>query len=138
MKSPQPSVGDYKILVVDDESIMVDVITAHLNRAGLWNVFGTSDPHEAVSLLPRESPDLLLVDLSMPNMSGNELIQSVRQDPEMSELPILVVTGNLDPSVHHRAIELGASAIITKPIKPEKILLAVSEAFRSRSQRTSA
>ncbi|MEM0924432.1 MAG: response regulator [Planctomycetota bacterium] len=137
MKSPQTSVGDYKILVVDDESIMVDVITAHLNRAGLWNVYGTSDPHEVVSLLPRESPDLLLVDLSMPNMSGNELIQSVRRNPEMSQLPILVVTGNLDPAVHRRAISLGASAIITKPIKPEKLLQAVSEALSLTGQRSS-
>ncbi|MEM6468662.1 MAG: response regulator [Planctomycetota bacterium] len=129
----QRSISDRKILVVDDEVIMVDIVTAHLNRAGFWNIIGISDPLDVISIIPRESPDLMLVDVSMPNLSGHELIELVRQDPVTSHLPVVVVTGTRDPQAHKRAMELGASEVVTKPIRPERLLKAVSAALGGAS-----
>lgn len=120
--------NDCKILVVDDEPIMVDIITAHLNRAGFWNTVGMSDPIDAMDGVYIESPDLLIVDISMPRMSGNELLEIVRSDSTTEGLPVLVITGSRKESDLNRARDLGAAEILAKPIRPERLLAAVTSA----------
>lgn len=121
-----------KILVIDDEQIMIDVITAHLNVAGFWNVVGISDSIDAVQRMKQENPELVLVDISMPDVSGNYLIQIARADPILKNVPVIVVTASDSEQTHRRALELGADEIMTKPLQPAKLIKRVEHALNRK------
>ncbi|QEF96059.1 Alkaline phosphatase synthesis transcriptional regulatory protein PhoP [Stieleria maiorica] len=118
-----------KILVIDDEQIIIDVITAHLNVAGFWNVVGISDSIDAVQRMKQENPDLVLLDISMPDVSGNYLIQIARADPNLNSVPLIVVTASDSEDIHRRALELGADEVLTKPLQPGVLVKRVEHAL---------
>nr|WP_286177518.1 response regulator [Rhodopirellula sp. JC639] len=118
-----------KILVIDDEQIIIDVITAHLNVAGFWNVVGISDSIDAVQRMKQENPDLVLLDISMPDVSGNYLIQIARADPNLNTVPLIVVTASDSEDIHRRALELGADEVLTKPLQPGVLVKRVEHAL---------
>ncbi|MCD0462653.1 response regulator [Roseiconus lacunae] len=126
------NITNSKILVIDDEQIVIDVITAHLNVAGYWNVVGICDSIDAAGRMKQESPDLVLVDISMPDVSGNYLLQIAQEDPILKNVPIIVVTGNESPEIHRRAIDLGAREVLTKPVDPRRLLKRVGHALESK------
>lgn len=124
-----------KILVIDDEQIIIDVITAHLNVAGFWNVVGINDSIDAVTKLKSENPDLVLVDISMPDVSGNYLIQVARTDPILQNVPLLVVTASDSEETHQRAIELGADQVLIKPVHPTSLVEHVESALSRKLEK---
>ncbi|WP_197454940.1 response regulator [Stieleria varia] len=107
-----------KILLIDDEQIVIDVITTHLNEAGFWNVVSTSDSIEAVERMRLESADLILMDISMPDVSGNYLLRIARADPLLRKTPVMVITADDSETTHQRAMQLGATEVLTKPVDP--------------------
>jgi CheY-like chemotaxis protein len=111
------------ILIVDDESNMRFLIRTTLENAGYQVV---EAPHGAAGLeRAKESrPDLVVTDLMMPVMSGRELIERLRADPETSSIPIVVVSAN------SRIVDIGADAVLRKPFDPEDLVAAV----RSRAE----
>ncbi|OYP35948.1 response regulator [Rhodopirellula sp. MGV] len=129
------NISNSKILVIDDEQIVIDVITAHLNVAGYWNVVGICDSIDAAGRMKQEGPDLVLVDISMPDVSGNYLLQVARDEPSLKNVPIIVVTGNDSPEIHRRAIDLGAREVLTKPVDPRRLLKRVEHALESKFRR---
>ena len=128
------NVSNSKILVIDDEQIVIDVVTAHLNVAGYWNVVGICDSIDAVGRMKQENPDLVLMDISMPDVSGNYLLQVANNDPSLKGVPIIVVTANDTQEAHRRAIELGAREVVTKPIDPRRLLKRVELALDAKLQ----
>lgn len=123
-----------KILVIDDEQIIIDVITAHLNVAGYWNVVGISDSIDAVQRIKQESPDLVLLDIAMPDVSGNYLLQITRANPNLQSVPVIVVTGSDSEETHQRALNLGASEVLTKPVKSDVLIKRVNHALNRNLQ----
>ncbi|MCS7465642.1 response regulator [Stieleria sp. ICT_E10.1] len=121
-----------KILVIDDEQIIIDVITAHLNVAGFWNVVGISDSIDAVQRMKQENPDMVLLDISMPDVSGNYLIQIARADPNLKTVPLIVVTASDSEETHRRALELGADEVLTKPLQPGTLVQRVEHALSQK------
>ncbi len=129
MFESRPHLINSKILVIDDEQIIIDVITAHLNVAGFWNVVGISDSIDAVGRMKQENPDLILLDISMPDVSGNYLIQIARPDAILKQVPVIVVTASDSEETHNRALELGADEVLIKPLQPGTLVKRVEHAL---------
>ena len=129
-----PQIVNSKILVIDDEQIIIDVISAHLTKAGYWNVVGISDSIDAVERMKQENPDLVLLDISMPDVSGNYLIQIARNDPTLRKVPVIVVTASDSEQAHQRALELGANEVLTKPLHPGTLIKRVEHSLSRKLQ----
>ncbi len=113
------------ILAVDDDAHILAGIRALLEPARL-RVVVSSDPLKLTESLDDEQPDLLLLDIDMPFVSGIELCRALRQDPHWARLPIIMVTGRDDAASIQRAFSAGADDFIRKPIVPAELIMRVS------------
>ena len=80
------------IMMIDDESIMLEVVRAFLADVGLTEFFGINDPKLAIEAIQIQRPDVLLLDLVMPQIDGFKLLKLIRNDPQLKPLPIIVMT----------------------------------------------
>lgn len=114
-----------EVLVVDDSKVMREMIIACLRpRSGLTFAHAASGL-EAIEKLSLGDFDLVVLDLNMPDIGGFEVIEFIRGQERLRELPILVVTTRGDETNRSRALGAGASEYMTKPFSPEAILAAV-------------
>jgi PleD family two-component response regulator len=112
-----------RVLVVDDEPSTLDVLGAFLQEAGYLNVLATSDPRKVLELVTRTQPDVVLLDLVMPEVSGFEIIAAMRGDNRLEHVPIIVLTSFSDPEMKIKALELGASDFLAKPVDSIELAL---------------
>ena len=117
-----------KILVVDDAPMFREIETIFLGRTG--RILTASDGPEALEIAQRERPDLLLTDLSMREMDGDELCRRIRHDPDLRRLPVIVVTSGGSPDEHERAVRAGADGVISKPLCRVSLLQVVQRFLR--------
>lgn len=121
-----------KVIAVDDDPIILKTLSHVLQPWGV-QVTELSDPHQFWDVLKATDPDLLVLDLEMPNFSGIELCQVVRQDHKYGDLPILVVTAHADRESTQKVFAAGADDMISKPIiGPELVTRVMSRIERSR------
>jgi CheY-like chemotaxis protein len=114
------------ILVADDETHILHVVSMKLKNAG-FNVLTASDGQEALEIALAELPDLLITDYHMPNLSGLELCQRLRQEPSTSNLPAIMLTArgyNLQPEDTQNS---GILRMLSKPFSPRQLLTTVNE-----------
>ena len=142
LKSPTKGTKQSRILIIDDEPIMVEALMMHLEEAGFYNVGGVTESLEAISTIQEDRPDAILMDISMPEISGNYLIKEVRKLPTMSDVPIVVVTASTEKSDRERAISMGANSVLNKPVEPtelaDQLEMLLSEKAVSDRQRQAA
>lgn len=119
---PQRDVSAARILIVDDEPINVKVVCRYLREAGYRNCNATNDSTTAVDLIRSEQPDLVLLDLMMPQVDGLQILKLVRQDRLLKQMPVVVLTATDDRSTKQAALELGANEFLTKPVDPTDLL----------------
>lgn len=115
------------VLVVDDSLSIRRIVCTAFERAG-WEAVPARDGEEALALLQRVCPDLLIVDLEMPRLDGFELTARVRRQPAWHTIPIAVLTSRSGEKHRQHAAELGVNAYLTKPC-PDGELLATAEAL---------
>ena len=118
-----------KILIVDDEEVNVLTVQQHLVRAGYSQFVTTTDARLAVGLAKKEMPDLILLDIKMPNVNGLEIMQALSSDTELRNLPVLILTASTDPNVKRLALELGANDFLTKPVDANDLIPRVRNAL---------
>jgi two-component system, OmpR family, alkaline phosphatase synthesis response regulator PhoP len=115
-----------KILVADDESHILHVVSLKLRNAG-YSVVTACDGQEALELAQQEAPDLLIIDYHMPQLSGLELCQRLKQDPATSRIPAILLTArgyDLDASDTESH---GIVRMLSKPFSPRQLLSTVNE-----------
>ena len=113
---PAPVItGAPLILIAEDNPINVQVFTEHLSRSNCRFCFATNG-HEAIARIHADGPDLVLMDVQMPEMDGLEAIRRLRADPATARLPIIAVTALARPEDRLRCLEAGASSYVSKPI----------------------
>jgi len=117
-----------KIMIVDDEPLNVMTFRQHLKMEGYENFVTTSNAREALHLLRNERPDVLLLDIRMPEISGLDILRVVGLDPILQHIPVLILTAASDPGTRKQALELGASDFLQKPIDPNELLPRVRNA----------
>jgi DNA-binding response OmpR family regulator len=113
-----------KILVVDDNEDSVRIIADTLSREG-YEVDTASNGEEALARIGRSLPDLVVLDVMMPKMSGFEVTDRLRSDPRTKEVIILLLTAKAELEAKARGIEGGANDYLVKPIDPRELLLRV-------------
>ena len=125
------------IMMIDDESIMLEVVRAFLADVGLTEFFGINDPKMAIEAIQIQRPDVLLLDLVMPQIDGFKLLKLIRNDPQLKPLPIIVMTAACDADTKLQLFELGATDILEKPIDPSELALRVRNtlAFKAYTDR---
>ena len=115
--SPQPQpLASRRILIVDDQPSIRGVLEVALQEAGA-EVWTAPDGRLALDLLSSNVPDLILLDLSMPNMDGWEVIEAIRTLPRVSGIPVILETSSEDYPSFDRAKKLGVAAFISKPFR---------------------
>jgi CheY-like chemotaxis protein len=123
------------ILVVDDDPDVVHILTRLLGAAGYHVVAGYGG-EDALRKLRREHVDLVLTDLAMPRMSGVELIGEIRNDPNLSDMPILCVTAFVWDRLGRSAGDLGCDGFVSKPLDARALLSAVEKCLPRRGRLT--
>lgn len=111
------------ILVVDDDEYMRDLLHLHLTNAG-YEVLVAEDAVVAGHSLLRQRPDLILLDVEMPFMSGLEFVRALKGDPAVSDIPVVFVSSRDD--CEDSARELGARAFLRKPLLADHLLATVA------------
>ncbi len=121
------------ILVVDDEPDLVELLRVNLRQAG-FEVSTAATGREALDALRRSVPDLVVLDLMLPDLSGTELCRRVRESPELAHLPILMLTARAEEVDRVVGFEVGADDYVTKPFSPRELVLRVRALLRRRSE----
>jgi DNA-binding response OmpR family regulator len=114
------------ILVVDDEPKIVKLVRDYLERAG-FNVRVAADGKAALSLARTEKPDLIILDLGLPQLDGLDVTRELRK---VSTVPVIMLTGRSEESDKLIGLELGADDYITKPFSPKEVVARVRAVFR--------
>lgn len=121
-----------RILVVDDDHEIVRLVRAYLEKAG-YQVLIAYDGETALHILRRERPNLLVLDLMLPDRDGWDLTRTIRTDPVLAETPIIMLTARVEDSDKIVGLEIGADDYVTKPFNPREVVARVRALLR-RSQ----
>lgn len=116
------------ILIVDDAPMFREIETVFLARSG--HIITASDGGEAFELAQLERPDLVLTDLTMQQMHGDELCRRLRADPDLRRIPIVMVTSGRSAEEHERAVRAGADGVVEKPLSRVSLLQVVHRFLR--------
>ncbi len=118
-------------LVVDDSPSVRRVLSMVLTNAG-WNVVTAKDGLEALEILQTagDQPDIVLTDVEMPRMDGYELLATVRSQPTLAHLPVVVITSRSADKHRRKALDLGASAYVVKPFQDVNLLEILQQLVR--------
>jgi two-component system phosphate regulon response regulator PhoB len=120
-----------KILVVDDEPDALELIAFNLKNAGL-EVLTAENGDQALRLARAQLPDLILLDLMLPEVDGLEVCKILRRDAATSAIPIIMVTAKAAEMDRVLGLELGADDYVTKPFSPRELVLRVKNLLRRR------
>lgn len=118
-----------RILVVDDEPDLVDLVCFNLSEAGYLADSALSG-REAMERLARSRPDLLILDLMLPDLEGTEICRQVRAEPRLRTLPVLMLTAKSEEVDRVVGFEVGADDYLTKPFSPRELVLRVRALLR--------
>lgn len=120
----------FRVLIVDDEEVQTKFYQAVLEQAGI-RVLSLNQPMQIMAALTDFRPELLMIDLYMPDVHGHELAAAIRQDPAHVSIPIVFLSSETDREKQHLAMRVGGDDFLTKPIKAEHLVAAV----RNRARR---
>jgi CheY-like chemotaxis protein len=115
-----------RILVVDDSPFMVRLVTYMLETAG-YETASAENGRAALDLIARDPPDLVFLDMMMPEMDGLETLQAMRANPVTEGLPVLMLTAKAQAEDYRLAKEAGANGYLTKPFNQAEVLDSVVE-----------
>lgn len=121
------------ILTVDDEHDITALIAFHLTRAG-FEVRTASSGREALEKITQRKPDMVLLDLMLPDIDGFGVCEIVRRDPATATLPIIILTAWATPDARHLGLELGAIDYLTKPFSPKELVAKVTQLLSLRNE----
>ena len=113
-----------KILIVDDENSLRMLVTATLEGEN-YAIFQARNGHEAIMINEMEKPDLVILDLMMPGLTGMEALEIMRKSETSKNIPIIILTAKGQPGDREKALKMGASHFLKKPFSPLELLTLV-------------
>lgn len=122
-----------QVLVVDDDKEIARLLRGYLEKAG-FEVLVAHDGDTAVHSLRREKPDLILLDLMLPDMDGYDITRLVRNSPGLQQTPIIMLTARVEDSDKIVGLELGADDYVTKPFNPAEVVARVRAQLRAKNR----
>ncbi len=121
------------ILIVDDDVAVTNYLMVFLMQSETFEPTVLNDSREVPSLLEKETFDIILLDMDMPNLSGIDLLKMIRENG--TETPVIVLSGVNDVDLAVKALKLGAFDYLTKPVDDEYLLEVIEKAIRNRTVR---
>ncbi|MBI4343141.1 MAG: response regulator [Candidatus Omnitrophica bacterium] len=121
--------ASHKILIVDDEKTIVETIRYNLEKAG-FRTLTAADGQRALELAQRELPDLITLDVMLPEHDGFEVCRLLRQDPRTKRIPVILLTVKNEESDKIVGLELGADDYMTKPFSPKELVARIKAILR--------
>jgi DNA-binding response OmpR family regulator len=118
-----------KVLVVEDDPDILNLITLYLDKAGYRSLKATTGL-EALAQIKTEHPDMVVLDLMLPEIDGLDVCKRLRADVQTATLPIIMVTAKAEESDTVIGLELGADDYVTKPFSPKALIARVKALFR--------
>ena len=111
------------VLLVDDSSTMRKIISRSLRQAGMdfGEIYEAADGQEALALLEKETIDMVLSDINMPNMNGIEFLREKRNRPGIKDIPVFMISTETGEDIIGEAKSLGAIGALKKPFTPDKV-----------------
>lgn len=118
-----------KVLVIEDETNIIRLVRDYLEQAG-YRVLIASNAETGLHILRRELPEMLILDLGLPDQDGWDLTRLIRSDRQLEKIPIIMLTARVDESDRIIGLELGADDYITKPFNPREVVARVRAVLR--------
>ncbi|MEM7713974.1 MAG: response regulator [Cyanobacteria bacterium P01_A01_bin.68] len=115
------------ILIVDDEEDIRALIQLGLEMQTSWKVLNSNSGEEAIQIAATEQPDVILLDLMMPDMDGKITLQKLKSDSKTNKIPVILMTAKSKSSVAESFENLDVAAIFTKPLRPLNLAQEISE-----------
>ena len=113
-----------KILIAEDERDIRDLVAFTLRFAG-HEVFAASNGEEAVDMAPKVNPDLILMDVRMPRMTGYEACKAMKANPDLKDIPVVFLSAKGQESERQLGLEAGAEDYLLKPFAPDQLTLHI-------------
>jgi len=127
--APAVSASKRKVLIADDDRMTRLILRMLLEKEG-HTVFEADNGATGMETARRERPDLMMVDLQMPDMDGFQFLEMIRGDENLMSLPVIVLTSDTSSEVEAKVLEMGADDYVSKPFEPEVLLSRLRAAFR--------
>lgn len=121
-----------KILAVDDEKHIVRLVQINLQKAG-YEVTTASNGREALESVAEQHPDLIVMDVMMPEMDGFAALQKLKENPATAKIPVIMLTAKAQDEDVFKGWKSGADLYLTKPFNPAELLTFVKRIFESQS-----
>ena len=112
------------VLIIEDEEDAAELFSEMMRVSG-FRVLTTSKSKPAISMMNEDKPDLVLLDIMMPEVSGLDILRQMRRDPNLSKIPVIVLTAKSMPADIKNGMEAGASTYLTKPVGFQELRDAV-------------
>jgi putative two-component system response regulator len=121
--------GTAKVMIVDDEVFNIKVVQKHLSLAGYTNFVTCTDPRPVMEIIAKEMPDIVLLDIMMPVVSGLDILRKIRTAERLSHIPVIMLTAADNEEIRIEALELGATDFLNKPVNLAELVMRVRNAL---------
>ncbi len=118
-----------RIMIVDDEPSSAKIVERYLQDVGYRDLLNVTEPTKVIGEIRRSKPDLVLLDIMMPEVGGIEIMQALQRDPDLRDTPIIVLTAAVDPQTKLIALQLRVSDFLSKPVDPHELVPRVRNAL---------
>lgn len=118
-----------KIMIVDDEDLVIRVVRQFLSRDGYTNFITITDPREALNAIRSEKPDVVLLDINMPHLSGLDILRERQHIKPLRTTPFIILSAINDADTKQEALELGATDFLAKPVEKSDLTLRVQNSL---------
>ncbi len=125
--------GRAKVLCIDDDRLLLGLVKDAIETHGFEALTAIDGP-SGLELAKAQRPDIILVDVMMPKMSGFEVCQHLRADPRLRGTPIIIITAIADPDLKAKGLEAGANLAIPKPFNPTQIIVLIKKALELKAK----
>jgi len=121
------------VLIIDDDHFFTELVSLHLMLAG-YTVQTAKDPAEGLRAVIDGPPDLILLDLDLPYMSGFEVLEALRSDPASRGIPVIMLTARKDEDSYVRCQKIGCDGFVTKPLQSDQLIDVIVAALAARGK----
>lgn len=121
-----------KVMIIEDEEDAAELF-AEMMRISGFRVLKTSKSAPAIEMMTADKPDIVLLDIMMPEVSGLDILRQMRRDPNLAGIPVIVVTAKGMPADIKNGMEAGASTYLTKPVGFQELKEAVERTLGAKS-----
>ena len=129
----ESQISNAKIMLVDDEPINTDVLQTYLEGEGYSNFVTTSESVKAIEIMRSEKPDVILLDLMMPEVSGFDILGEMRKDNLLLHIPVVILTSSDDAETKLKALQMGAMDFLAKPVDASELALRLRNTLGAKA-----